>query len=470
MLNIFQTEGNSDIMKKVLSFFIAAALLVSALGISAFASAETDEGAKIFALRSHITGAAAAIDAYDSKYTFDTPVTRDELSLIMKVIFNEYPQFSYLSSSYKYSYSGDNVLSVIFNYTVSEDESIAMKNVIYNWISEVVSFLPDDAGKLETALFFHDYIVNNFDYDQSLTHRTLYDFITLGVGVCQAYTLAYNALLSAADIDVSWASSSEMNHVWNLVCLDGKWYHADVTWDDSVGSVPGSTSHTYFLLSDSKISQSGYNHYAWVSPYSCTDQTYDTSYISSVSSSFARIGDTVYYMSADGIFGTSDVSLPGTLQKGLDLIWNTWGGSAYYTSKYSSLVAYDGKLYFNSATEILAYDPETQTVETIYTYRGGDGYIYGFGASRISDEELSLFISKTPSTADGSYVTVSIKKSTLIGDANGNGNVRVDDAVLVLKYVARWEVTLREDLADVDGDGKITLSDALAILKIIVSR
>lgn len=58
---------------------------------------------------------------------------------------------------------------------------------------------------------------------------------------------------------------------------------------------------------------------------------------------------------------------------------------------------------------------------------------------------------------------------TLLGDANGDGRISVDDAILVLKHIARWRVTLA-DSADFDCDGEITLSDAVSILRTIASQ
>lgn len=55
-----------------------------------------------------------------------------------------------------------------------------------------------------------------------------------------------------------------------------------------------------------------------------------------------------------------------------------------------------------------------------------------------------------------------------MGDVNGDGKVKADDAVLVLKHFADVEKLSAEDAAyaDVDGDGKILAKDAVEILKI----
>ncbi len=55
------------------------------------------------------------------------------------------------------------------------------------------------------------------------------------------------------------------------------------------------------------------------------------------------------------------------------------------------------------------------------------------------------------------------------GDVDGNGTVNLTDATLLLKYIARWNVTVDPDRGDVNGDGKINVIDAVAVLKIIAN-
>lgn len=53
------------------------------------------------------------------------------------------------------------------------------------------------------------------------------------------------------------------------------------------------------------------------------------------------------------------------------------------------------------------------------------------------------------------------------GDATGDGNINLSDVSLILKSIAKWDVTLDIDAADVTGDGNVNLSDVSLILKYI---
>ena len=51
------------------------------------------------------------------------------------------------------------------------------------------------------------------------------------------------------------------------------------------------------------------------------------------------------------------------------------------------------------------------------------------------------------------------------GDVNGDRRPNKDDAALLLKYVAGWNVSIKKDPADVTGDGKIDGMDATLLLQ-----
>lgn len=51
---------------------------------------------------------------------------------------------------------------------------------------------------------------------------------------CNGYALAFKDIMTRLNIQALHITSDSMQHAWNLVYLDGEWYHVDVTWDDPV--------------------------------------------------------------------------------------------------------------------------------------------------------------------------------------------------------------------------------------------
>jgi len=107
----------------------------------------------------------------------------------------------------------------------------------------------------ETVKNVHDYLIRNYEYDarEKVGNHTDIDGFKEGVMVCTGYSLASYYLLNANGIETliitgngGGENSTDENHMWNAVKVNGKWYNYDATWDDD-GTTPG---YRYFLKSD----------------------------------------------------------------------------------------------------------------------------------------------------------------------------------------------------------------------------
>lgn len=107
----------------------------------------------------------------------------------------------------------------------------------------------------ENELAIHDYLVSNIEYGgQEEEAYSAYDALIHGKAVCSGYVEAFQTLLEMLHIECKTIKSteSEQDHSWNLVKLDGEWYHVDVTWDDPIDG-DGTISHKYFNVTDSDM-------------------------------------------------------------------------------------------------------------------------------------------------------------------------------------------------------------------------
>lgn len=117
--------------------------------------------------------------------------------------------------------------------------------------STVSSSNPDVINEL----IVHDYIVNNVRYvlDRN-SDSPAYDALFNGSASCSGYTEVFQTLMDMAGIrciPVTGQAGGD-SHIWNMVCLDGQWYHVDTTWDDPVGG-DGTIRHNYFNITDDDI-------------------------------------------------------------------------------------------------------------------------------------------------------------------------------------------------------------------------
>lgn len=137
------------------------------------------------------------------------------------------------------------------NYSTKEIEFI--KTYIDNFISKNIN---NNINNYDKIKLFHDYIVNNTIYDQNNNDKSNtaygYNLITTGKAICGGYSDIMSIYLNTLGIQ-NYKITSE-NHVWNLVNIDGIWYHLDVTWDDPVASDGKQyLLHNFFLISTSEL-------------------------------------------------------------------------------------------------------------------------------------------------------------------------------------------------------------------------
>ena len=98
----------------------------------------------------------------------------------------------------------------------------------------------------------HDGIVENTTYTRPY-HFTP-ELVLDGIGVCSAYTMACQLLLHMVKIDCRYArgmvsTTDTETHAWNMVDVNGEWYHMDSTWDDPSNNL----CYTYFLINDEEM-------------------------------------------------------------------------------------------------------------------------------------------------------------------------------------------------------------------------
>lgn len=151
--------------------------------------------------------------------------------------------------------------------------------------SAIASCVTDGMSDYEIAKALHDYLALNCEYDMryysggmpSISY-TAYGALVNRMAVCQGYALAYQELLAQCGIESEYVSGwgNGGRHGWNIIQIDGEWYHVDVTWDDPTPDREGYVRYKYFLKSDKTMSR---DHSNWESSHACTSTTYDNTTI-----------------------------------------------------------------------------------------------------------------------------------------------------------------------------------------------
>lgn len=228
----------------------------------------------------------------------------------------------------------------------------------------------------QIALSIHDWLVANTVYDETLTLRTGYDLLIDGSTVCSGYAALYQDLLNRVGIPCVSVTSEPMEHVWNLVCIDDRWYHVDVTWDDPSPDTYGLVSHDFFLLTDEEISVGEDPHYDWVTDITCTDTRFSDAFWRDVYSRICFSDSQTGYLIREHDFANYVYARDWTTGKETAIYTEEMPyvdiGQGTYAYTRLGLSLWNGRLYLCTLEQVLSMLPDGSDIRTEYRYDAGD--------------------------------------------------------------------------------------------------
>lgn len=309
-----------------------------------------------------------------------------------------------INASFYYGSQGYYTRIVLSNeMSVSETKSYFAE--VDSKISDILTLVSENMSDEKKALVIHDYLVYEGEYDYAnLIAGTLPEdsyrsggLLMKGKGVCQAYSYAYKYLMDKLGIECYVTSSDVMNHAWNIVNIDGSYYHVDCTWDDPVYDRLGKVEHGYFLVSDDAVQEArvgSQTHQGWdLTELVCDNRQYDNAYWVNIDSQIISDGDYTYYIEGSTLYKRAEDTGNTTSLKNLGR-WYVWGSSnSFWTSAYSGLFMYNDELYYNTATELRKIDLAGENDETVYVPNTSAGYVYG---SKKSGNEIQYVVKQEP--------------------------------------------------------------------------
>ena len=429
---------------KLLSGFVSAALAVNfAAPAVSVVLADTDN--TIASLSETIKAGLQRYDAAIDVSSFGLKVDNEEnkaesvkritdsISYVRKLPDMFSVQYE-TSLSIQIGYGADGayiIKDIVIRYTNTKEEADARLAEVNEKIDEIIAKnITPEMTELEKALNLHDYLVLNTSYDlnQSVPDLydgyTAYDILMCGNGVCEGYAQAYNMLLEKAGISSIMVTSDSMNHAWNLVNIDGEWYHVDVTWDDPTPDAKGRVGHGYFLLSDKAFAQAkpeaGRNtaHRDWNSKgFEAKSEKYDNAFWQTVSAEIFTRGDQWYFINKNGEYSRYNEST-GNVDTWISLCeekWYTWDDKnnmpsykAYWDGKYMSLIISDNKVYFNTPTQLYSMNLDGSEKVAVGNYINPyetHGLVYGL---KLNDGKIYAVIKQKPDDEGSLYEIIAI--------------------------------------------------------------
>lgn len=238
------------------------------------------------------------------------------LSEIYSFIRLDHPELFYATTFRWRSMPQADTLSLLPDYLFDKKKIRTHIDAMRSRVEKLVRPAMDKSEE-EKLLYVHDFICGSVRYDKlkkEYSHEIIGP-LGQGVGVCEGIAKSVKLLCDALGVWCVVAISDnnpdkgiKYRHTWNVVRVGGRYYHLDVTFDNSLGE-PAEIRYDYFLLSDKQVFRD-HEPVIWPVP-ACTD------------------GDRFYYRTKKRSFTTEDdvrKRAAQALKKDRTLIFHWRGG------------------------------------------------------------------------------------------------------------------------------------------------
>jgi hypothetical protein len=192
----------------------------------------------------------------------DPSYTKDEVNQVNEAMFKDLPQLFFVNQSYNYAWSqtsSGKIVSAKLTYTFKDypDDISTTREIVKNKILDFVDTLDTlstDAQKIEVI---YRYFALTRNYDASLVDdQSCYSVLINKRGVCASYARSFQYIMIYLNIPNIYVSGTlyGVSHAWNMVEIDNKWYHVDVTNGNT--GFDDYCTYQYLLIPTSKMEQS----------------------------------------------------------------------------------------------------------------------------------------------------------------------------------------------------------------------
>ncbi len=415
----------------------------------------------------------------------------DALGMVMTLLKYENPQLFNIdgSATGTGSSSTHNWLTVNPNYTRNAAQTKNISEQIKNAAAPIIEEALKESDSFKRIKVLHDSIVNMTTYTlNGPAYKSEADGpLVNGRALCEGYSKAFAYLCQSIGVPCICivGSGNGENHMWNMVQVDGKWYHVDVTWDDPVGSQPV-LRHDYFCVSTATIRKDHSISNPVAIP--AADEDYDES----MSAAPETPEDT---QKPDNPENTEKPvpAEPVTPEIPEEIIEPVLSESVPIDAHFSWLIDPNSNIsivnplffYTNripqeisrpaggnvaARFEIGDIGMRSQLIYNIGTEESGRyATLLCYNESRNRAEFVSWArIDESGNAAldvcgAGRYFVVIDRAAKIPGDVSGDHNINAIDAALILRSLAN-NMTLDAFIGDFNGDGRINAIDAAAIL------
>ena len=182
------------------------------------------------------------------------------ISAIMRALYSDHPEIFWLHpEAFEVETSGYRTDVIVNSFLAASD--IRQIKAKYRSIAAIILRNKNARSEYGRLIAIHQYMITHVGYDNGdscAATASAAGPILQGSAKCSGIARMTKMLCDLCDVPciiihgTSNGNGCVEEHAWNLVQINGKWIHIDITWDITIGG--GEKRYDYFGLTDSEIS------------------------------------------------------------------------------------------------------------------------------------------------------------------------------------------------------------------------
>ena len=146
------------------------------------------------------------------------------------------------------------VVELSFHYRTDRNELRAMREQVEPVFSSAALYVTGTAGEQTKFSQLHAFLMERMDYSIESTITPAYSLLCQGVGDSRAFAQIYAAMCSRIGLEARVVNGKRGGELrwWNLVRIDGRWYHLDLL-----------ANQQFVLLTDGQMGEYEWDHAAY---------------------------------------------------------------------------------------------------------------------------------------------------------------------------------------------------------------
>ncbi len=174
-----------------------------------------------------------SIMSFEPRVCLDLETSSKEVSEVIRVFMRSHPEIFWFSNQYSYV-EATGILILKFNFTKNKSEFF-IKEIDKVITSEFNIHYVNRLSELEKLVYIYKWIAKRTSYNEySSFNQTIYSILINRNSVCTGYAKTAQYLLGICGMESKLVfgkfhsdKSDNGRHAWNIVKVDGKWYHVD---------------------------------------------------------------------------------------------------------------------------------------------------------------------------------------------------------------------------------------------------